>query len=106
MMQVKTLYPPLPLPADILLPEVSPLSSGLSSSTSNKKKRELREEDKTVHQLRKKFAAMCEDGFSTIKCLNVESVIEDKDGVKLKFAKHSTLAMEDIKVPKIDKTNP
>ncbi len=60
-----------------------------------RKKRQLKEEDKTVYQLRKKFAALCEDSLDTVKCLNVEEVSEGKEGINFKFASQSTMSMEE-----------
>lgn len=57
-----------------------------------RRKRELREEEKLVHKLCKKFAALCDSTLGKTEYLTIESV-EERD--KLKFLKATE--MNDIK---------
>ncbi len=77
-----------------LLPIEYKVSHATGSSV-DKKKRKVKDEDKTVTHLCKKFAAMCEDSSDLALSLNVKSVKESSLSVEIAFASQSTLPMEE-----------
>jgi len=94
-MQLQGFIEPIALPIDSSLTMEAIRMAGAKP---NRKKRELREEDSTLYQIRKKFAALGEGELGLAEPLNVECVTEDKEGTKMKFAKENeNLIMEDIK---------
>jgi len=85
MMKYENLVPPYQLPVN--QGDKEPLETIMG-----RRKRELREEEKLVHKLCKKFATLCDDTFEKTEYLTIESV--DKND-KLKFTKPTE--MNDIK---------
>lgn len=85
MMQCTSIIPPYQLPISQVEQESFDVAIG-------RQKRELKDEEKLVHKLCKKFAALCDDTLGKTECLTIESV---EEGEKLKFTKSSQ--MNDIK---------
>eukprot|EP00826_Nyctotherus_ovalis_P019951 TRINITY_DN1621_c0_g1_i8.p1 TRINITY_DN1621_c0_g1~~TRINITY_DN1621_c0_g1_i8.p1 ORF type:complete len:248 (-),score=33.24 TRINITY_DN1621_c0_g1_i8:224-967(-) len=82
MMQCEGVIPPCQL-------EANQTEKESLDTVMGRRKRELREEEKLVHKLCKKFAALCDDTLGKTECLDIENA--DEEGDSLKFTKPSSM---------------